>query len=116
MLKINGLRRGTLTIKENAVRGATGHLADTYIDVRGWGKGLAFINGFNLGWYWPTVGPQGAQYVPGPLLHEGENKIVLLEVESAPSDLSGDCRFLYTSKRLLWGCCGFDHFCHAFTM
>ena len=26
--------------------------------MRGWGKGLAWINGHNLGWYWPSIGPQ----------------------------------------------------------
>ena len=47
-------------------------------------RGLAFINGFNLGWYWPRIGPQGAQYVPGPLLKYGRNEIVLVEVEGPP--------------------------------
>lgn len=28
---------------------ATGFPADTYLSVKGWGKGLAFVNGFNLG-------------------------------------------------------------------
>jgi len=32
-------------------------LPDSYLDVNNWGKGLAFINGFNLGWYWPSKGP-----------------------------------------------------------
>lgn len=35
-----------------------GHLPDTFVSVRGWGKGLAWINGHNLGWYWPSIGPQ----------------------------------------------------------
>ena len=81
--------RGHLDIDGNTARGHTGHLPDTYISVRGWGKGLAFINGFNLGWYWPSIGPQGAQYVPGPLLKEGRNEVVLVEIESAPKDESG---------------------------
>jgi beta-galactosidase len=34
-----------------------GLLPDSYLDVSKWGKGLAFINGFNLGWYWPSKGP-----------------------------------------------------------
>jgi len=37
---------------------STGHLADTYLAVHGWGKGIAWVNGFNLGWYWPSLGPQ----------------------------------------------------------
>mgnify|MGYP001809956363 CR=1 FL=1 len=31
------------------------HPPDTYLDVRGWGKGIAWVNGVNLGWYRPTV-------------------------------------------------------------
>lgn len=81
--------RGHFDIDSNTVRGSTGHLPDTYVGVRGWGKGLAFINGFNLGWYWPSIGPQGAQYVPGPLLKPGKNEVVLVEVESVPSSESG---------------------------
>ena len=32
-------------------------MADAYLSVRGWTMGLAFVNGFNLGWYWPERGP-----------------------------------------------------------
>lgn len=56
-------------------------MLDTYLDYRGWNKGLVFVNGFNLGWYWPRKGPQNTQYIPGPLLHYGTNEIVLLEIE-----------------------------------
>jgi hypothetical protein len=31
-------------------------------------QGLAFINGFNLGWYWPELGPQQTLYIPGQRL------------------------------------------------
>ncbi len=31
---------------------------DTFLRLDGWGKGVAFVNGFNLGRYWPAVGPQ----------------------------------------------------------
>ena len=46
-------------------------LADTFLDVSGGGfrKGVAFVNGFNLGRYWPVKGPQVTLYVPAPLLH-----------------------------------------------
>ena len=56
--------------------------------MRGWGKGLMWINGFNLGWYWPLLGPQMRTYVPGPLLHEGLNEVVLLEFAVAPKNAS----------------------------
>ena len=31
---------------------------DTFLRIDGWTKGVAFINGFNLGRYWPVMGPQ----------------------------------------------------------
>ena len=41
---------------------------DTFLSTPGWGKGVAFVNGFNLGRYWPTVGPQMTLYVPATLV------------------------------------------------
>lgn len=32
--------------------------AHTFLDSRGWGHGIALVNGFNLGRYWPLQGPQ----------------------------------------------------------
>ena len=50
------LCRGTFTIDESLVgSGLEGHLPDTFASVRGWGKGLAWINGFNLGWCAPYL-------------------------------------------------------------
>ena len=71
------------------LRGTNGHLPDTFLSTPGWHKGVAFINGFNLGWYWPAVGPQMTMYVPGPLLKGGENELILLEVDGAPEDVTG---------------------------
>ncbi|MGN0507027.1 MAG: beta-galactosidase family protein [Lachnospiraceae bacterium] len=53
---------------------------DTFLDVTGFGKGCAFINGFNLGRFWET-GPQGRLYLPGPLIRAGKNEIILFETE-----------------------------------
>jgi hypothetical protein len=36
-------------------------LTDTWFDSTGWGKGQLFVNGFNLGRYWPSKGPQVIQ-------------------------------------------------------
>uniref|UniRef100_A0A914EBG3 Beta-galactosidase n=1 Tax=Acrobeloides nanus TaxID=290746 RepID=A0A914EBG3_9BILA len=33
-------------------------LQDTFFNSTGWGKGQLFVNGFNLGRYWPLYGPQ----------------------------------------------------------
>lgn len=54
--------------------------ADTFLDFAGWGKGCAFVNGFNIGRYWEK-GPQKRLYIPGPLLKKGKNEIVLFETE-----------------------------------
>lgn len=52
-------------------------------------QGLAWVNGFNLGWYWPAAGPQMTVFVPGPLLRTGGNDVVLQEFLCAPADEAG---------------------------
>ena len=59
---------------------------DTFVDLEGFSKGNVFINGFNLGRYWNTAGPQKTLYLPGPLLKEGRNEIVVLELERADAN------------------------------
>lgn len=59
-------------------------IGDTYLDTTNWGKGIVFINGFNLGRYWPLVGPQITIYVPKEILRVGTNKIAMLELQMAP--------------------------------
>jgi beta-galactosidase len=58
--------------------------ADTHLHLDGWTKGVAWVNGFNLGRYW-SRGPQGSLYVPGPVLRAGENEIVVLELHGSRS-------------------------------
>ncbi|XP_054743642.1 beta-galactosidase [Anastrepha obliqua] len=62
---------------------AEGQLGDTYLDTKGWGKGLVFVNGENLGRYWPMAGPQMTLYVPREVLKSGDNRIVLIEYQRA---------------------------------
>lgn len=51
-------------------------------------QGQVWINGVNLGRYWPARGPQQTLYVPGPLLSTSlPNNITLLELEGAPEHL-----------------------------
>ncbi|GAB6026784.1 hypothetical protein CHUAL_013281 [Chamberlinius hualienensis] len=66
--------------------------ADTFLDLSGWSKGIAFINGFNLGRYWPDVGPQATLYIPQFLLNSNPdvNHIVLFELESSPCKIGTD--------------------------
>lgn len=53
---------------------------DTYVDTAGFGKGVVFINGFNLGRFW-KIGPQKTLYLPAPLLKKGKNSIIIFETE-----------------------------------
>ncbi|KAG8362986.1 hypothetical protein BUALT_BualtUnG0016800 [Buddleja alternifolia] len=62
-------------------------VGDTFISFRGWSKGIAFVNDFNVGRFWPSVGPQCNLYIPAPILREGDNALVILELESANPDL-----------------------------
>lgn len=52
---------------------------DTFLDMRGWGKGIVFVNGVNLGRYWSEVGPQHTLYLPGCWLKQGKNEVVIFE-------------------------------------
>jgi beta-galactosidase len=54
-------------------------IGDTFLKLEGWTKGVAYINGHNLGRYW-DIGPQKTLYVPGPLLREGANELILFEL------------------------------------
>lgn len=58
---------------------------DTFLDTAGFGKGCAFINGFNLGRFW-EIGPQRRLYIPAPLLREGRNTLILFETEGKAGD------------------------------
>ncbi|KAI3759760.1 hypothetical protein L6452_07801 [Arctium lappa] len=60
---------------------------DTYMSFNGWGKGVAFVNGFNIGRFWPSFGPQCNLYVPAPILRRGKNILVILELESPEAEL-----------------------------
>ena len=89
---------------------------DSFLSLPGWHKGVAWINGFNLGRYWPVVGPQKTLYVPGALLrpHPAQNKIVILEQDQPPCfagtkcqvefvdipDIDGDTPLKYSSSKL----------------
>ncbi|MES2277537.1 MAG: beta-galactosidase family protein [Bacteroidota bacterium] len=54
-------------------------VADTYLDMSHWGKGVVWINGHNLGRYW-YVGPQQTLYLPAEWLKKGQNSIVVFEL------------------------------------
>ncbi|KFU97600.1 Beta-galactosidase, partial [Pterocles gutturalis] len=58
---------------------------DTYVKFPGWTKGQIWINGFNLGRYWPARGPQLTLFVPRNILVSSvPNNITVLELEHSP--------------------------------
>ena len=59
---------------------------DTFLDFEGWGKGVIFLNGFNLGRFW-EIGPQKRLYIPAPLLKDGENEIIVFETDGKHTDI-----------------------------
>ncbi len=64
-----GLYKGVFSLNE---------LHDTYLDMRGFGKGFVFLNGHNLGKYW-GIGPQQTIYVPAGWLRKGANEVVVFD-------------------------------------
>ncbi|WP_292971978.1 beta-galactosidase [Mucilaginibacter sp.] len=63
------LYRGTFSLRG---------VGDTYLDMRAFGKGIAFVNGHNLGKYW-YIGPQQTLFVPAAWLKKGTNEIVIFD-------------------------------------
>jgi beta-galactosidase len=68
---VPGFYRATFIVDE---------IGDTFLNPKGWTRGIAWINGYNIGRYW-TIGPQLTLYVPGGLLKLGENEVIVFEVE-----------------------------------
>ncbi|EHQ25909.1 glycoside hydrolase family 35 protein [Mucilaginibacter paludis] len=54
-------------------------IADTYIDLSKWGKGVVWVNGHNLGRYW-NIGPEQTLYLPAEWLKKGANEIIVFEL------------------------------------
>ena len=53
---------------------------DTYLELSEFGKGVAYVNGRNLGRFW-NVGPTLSLYIPHSYLKEGANRIIIFETE-----------------------------------
>jgi beta-galactosidase len=54
-------------------------VADTFLDLRGWGKGVVWVNGHCLSRFW-DIGPTQTAYVPGPWLRRGRNEVIVLDL------------------------------------
>ncbi|XP_072241124.1 beta-galactosidase [Leuresthes tenuis] len=74
---------------------------DTYVKLPNWRKGQIWINGFNLGRYWPSRGPQVTLYVPAYILSTAvANNVTVLELEGAPCG-SQPCTVEFTATPVL---------------
>ncbi len=71
--------RGTLHIE--------GEPADTFLRPQGLEKGFVVVNGFNIGRYYNSAGPQKTLYLPAPLLHTGDNEIIVFESDAVAENM-----------------------------
>jgi beta-galactosidase len=81
--QLSSLRFTTDLVDAPAFHRGTFELAetgDTFLDFRGWRKGIVWVNGHNLGRFW-HIGPQQTLYCPGVSLKEGKNEIVIFDLE-----------------------------------
>jgi len=76
---------------------------DTFLRVDGFSKGSAFLNGFNLGRYWPKAGPQITLYAPAHLFkpYPQTNTLTLLELEENPCIDLGRCNAMFVKQHVL---------------
>ncbi|XP_072309834.1 beta-galactosidase-1-like protein 2 [Eucyclogobius newberryi] len=58
------------------------HPKDTFVKLPGWGKGVIFVNGRNLGRHY-AVGPQQTLYLPAPWLNRGDNQLMVFEEQES---------------------------------
>lgn len=72
-------------------------------------QGQVWINGINVGRYWPARGPQETLFVPADILStSAPNNVTVLELEEAPcsSDL---CSVEFTATPILNTTVQFQH-------
>lgn len=74
-------------------------VGDTYLDMQdGWTKGVVWVNGHNLGRYW-FVGPQQTLYCPAPFLKEGENEMIVLDLEGGKGTVTGSGNQIWKTNK-----------------
>ena len=52
---------------------------DTFLDMSNFQKGIAWVNGHNLGRYW-SIGPQKRLYCPASFLRKGTNEMIIFDL------------------------------------
>ena len=58
-----------------------GGVADSYVFTAGWGRGVIWVNGHNLGRFSEMETPQRTLYCPRVFLREGVNTLVIFELD-----------------------------------
>jgi hypothetical protein len=68
-------------------------------------QGQAFINGYNLGRYWPVKGPQITLFVPASYLkpYPAKNEVMFFELEKAPCTAGKSCMIEFVGSPILNG-------------
>uniref|UniRef100_A0A0P4WBE4 Beta-galactosidase n=2 Tax=Scylla olivacea TaxID=85551 RepID=A0A0P4WBE4_SCYOL len=104
-LGLQGTDKGGMTFFSGSfqVPEDSSHPRDTFLRLDGWNKGVAWVNNFCLGRYWPEVGPQVTLYVPRGVLHQGTNTLVLLEQEAAPCLTPDTCHATLQETHIING-------------
>ncbi|KAG0715975.1 Beta-galactosidase [Chionoecetes opilio] len=100
-----GTPRGGLTFYTGVfnVPAEDPHPLNTFLKLDGWTKGVAWVNKFCLGRYWPAMGPQVTLFVPWSVLKRGQNNLLLLELEAAPCPAPCPCSATLQDKHILDG-------------
>lgn len=88
-----GTQKGSMTFYKGSfkVPEDDDHPQDTFLKLDGWTKGIAWVNDFCLGRYWPVMGPQVTLYIPAGVLQKGSNTIMVLELEASPCADPSQC-------------------------
>ena len=91
---INSLKPAVIAANRNGVffKGSfkLDHVADTYIDLSKYKKGVVWVNGHNLGRYW-DIGPQKRLYCPAPWLKKGNNEVLIFDLhQTDAASVSGE--------------------------
>lgn len=84
-------KAGKLKPNEPVIKTGTFNLvevADTYLDMSKWGKGVVWVNGHNLGRYWNN-GPQQTLYLPAEWLKKNNNIVVLELIKPSVNVIGG---------------------------
>ena len=59
---------------------AVDEISDTVMHLKGFTRGVAFINGFNLGRHWNIENSENKLFIPAPFIKKGINEIVVFDV------------------------------------